>query len=174
MAIINIKKYINKHFTKGRGGVYGSAAYKKINSIVIHHNAGDLTVDQIYKVWQTREASAHFQIQSNGKCGQIVRLRDTAWHCPNLNSQSIGIEIANKGSGKKEKIDLRARRKLKKLLIYLCKKYPNIKYICGHKDAYATACPGLWLYPYLDKQIIPYLNKKFKKQNRKFKHEPKR
>ena len=33
-------KLLNKHFTPGRGG-------KKIDKVVIHHNAGVLSIDQI-------------------------------------------------------------------------------------------------------------------------------
>ena len=38
-------KLLNKHFTPGRGG-------KKIDKVVIHHNAGVLSIDQIWQVWQ--------------------------------------------------------------------------------------------------------------------------
>ena len=48
-------KLLNKHFTPGRGG-------KKIDKVVIHHNAGVLSIDQIWQVWQDRQASAHYQI----------------------------------------------------------------------------------------------------------------
>ena len=47
-------KLLNKHFTPGRGG-------KKIDKVVIHHNAGVLSIDQIWQVWQDRAASAHYQ-----------------------------------------------------------------------------------------------------------------
>src|SRR5699024_5990106 len=43
-------KLLNKHFTPGRGG-------KKIDKVVIHHNAGVLSIDQIWQVWQDRQAS---------------------------------------------------------------------------------------------------------------------
>ena len=51
-------KLLNKHFTPGRGG-------KKIDKVVIHHNAGVLSIDQIWQVWQERQASAHYQITTS-------------------------------------------------------------------------------------------------------------
>ena len=56
-------KLLNKHFTPGRGG-------KKIDKVVIHHNAGVLSIDQIWQVWQDRQASAHYQITTTGEIGQ--------------------------------------------------------------------------------------------------------
>ena len=55
---------LTKHFTPGRAGT--------INKIVLHHNAGNLTIQGCYNVWQDREASAHYQVQSDGRIGQLV------------------------------------------------------------------------------------------------------
>lgn len=83
-------RLMNKHYTKGRNG-------RKIDKVVIHHNAGILTVDQIWQVWQTRQASAHYQVESNGWIGQLVNDWDTAWHAANayVNETAIGIEVSN-------------------------------------------------------------------------------
>ena len=90
----DVNKILNKHFTKGRSG-------KKVNKIVVHYNAGDLSIDGCYSVWQTREASAHYQVESGGRIGQLVWDSDTAWHASNwdANCTSIGIEHANKADG---------------------------------------------------------------------------
>ena len=56
---------LNKHFTPGRAGT--------INKIVLHHNAGNLPIRGCYTVWQDREASAHYQVQSDGRIGQQKR-----------------------------------------------------------------------------------------------------
>ena len=81
-------KLLNKHFTPGRGG-------KKIDKVVIHHNAGVLSIDQIWQVWQDRQASAHYQITTSGEIGQLVWDGNTAWHAANqhINQTSIGLEI---------------------------------------------------------------------------------
>ena len=83
-------KLLNKHFTSGRGG-------KKIDKVVIHHNAGVLSIDQIWQVWQDRQASAHYQITTTGEIGQLVWDGNTAWHAANqhINQTSIGLEFSN-------------------------------------------------------------------------------
>lgn len=84
---------IKTHYTKGQPG-------RKIRKIVLHHNAGNLTVEGCYNVWQTREASAHYQVQSDGVIGQLVYDWDIAWHAGNWNANldSIGIEHADESS----------------------------------------------------------------------------
>lgn len=81
---------LNKHFTKGRNG-------QNIQFLVLHHNGGDLTVEGCYNVWQTREASANYQVETSGTIGQLVWDSDTAWHAGNYdaNCKSIGIEHAD-------------------------------------------------------------------------------
>lgn len=83
-------RLMNKHYTKGRNG-------RTIDKIVIHHNAGVLSIDDIWQVWQSRQASAHYQVESGGAIGQLVNDWDTAWHAANayVNETSIGIEVAN-------------------------------------------------------------------------------
>lgn len=85
-------KLLTKHYTPGRGG-------RRIDMVVIHHNAGILDTDGCWQVWQTREASAHYQVEASGVIGQLVWDRDTAWHAANadINARSIGIEHANTG-----------------------------------------------------------------------------
>ena len=84
---------INKHFSKGRKGA-------SIKYIVLHHNAGNLSIADCARVWQTREASAHYQVQSDGRIGQLVWDANTAWHAGNwdANIHSIGIEHADDNS----------------------------------------------------------------------------
>lgn len=75
------------HFTSGRTA--------NIDKIVLHHNAGNLSIEDCYNVWCNREASAHYQVDGNGRIGQLVNDWDTAWHAGNANPSSIGIEHAN-------------------------------------------------------------------------------
>lgn len=135
----DVVKLLTKHFTKGRSG-------KSVKYIVVHYNAGDLTVEGCYSVWQTREASAHYQVESSGRIGQLVWDRDTAWHAGdwNANCQSIGIEHANKKDGTitEECLDNGAH-----LVAALCRLYklgrPQwLKNVYPHKYFSATSCPG--------------------------------
>lgn len=84
--------WMDRHFTPGRGG-------RRITKTVIHHNAGRLSIKGCYDVWQTRPASAHYQVDADGRIGQYVHDSDTAWHAANnaANATSIGIEHANSG-----------------------------------------------------------------------------
>ena len=63
---------LKKNFTVGRAG-------KNINKIVVHHNAGTLTIKGCHDVWQEREASAHYQVEREGRIGQLVHDKDTTW-----------------------------------------------------------------------------------------------
>ena len=82
----DIDLIMNKHYTPGRNG-------RRIDKVIIHHNAGNLTIRGCYDVWQSRPASAHYQVQTDGRIGQLVWDRDTAWHAGNFaaNTTSIGI-----------------------------------------------------------------------------------
>lgn len=88
--IADENKILGKHFTPGRAG-------HKIEFVVLHHNAGTLSIQDCFNVWQTRQASAHYQVQVDGRIGQLVHDVDTAWHAGNLdaNHRSIGIEHAD-------------------------------------------------------------------------------
>lgn len=78
------------HMTRGRQGC-------KVDKIVLHHNGGNLTGKGCYDVWQTREASAHYQVAADGRITQLVWDTDTAWHSGdwNANLTSIGVEHAD-------------------------------------------------------------------------------
>lgn len=134
--------WLNRHYTPGRGG-------QAIKYIVRHHNAGMLTTQGCWDVWQSREASAHYQVEQSGRVGQLVRDTDTAWHAANLlrNQQSIGIEHANSGGANQDwPISDATITAGGKLAAELCLKHSlgrpefgvNIR---DHKETGSTACP---------------------------------
>lgn len=133
---------MNTHYTKGRAG-------KKINKIVLHHNAGNLSIKDCWNTWQTRQASAHYQVDVNGRIGQLVWDRDTAWHAGNweANITSIGIEHANNHVGNPWTISDATLENGAHLVAALCRYYklgrPEWgKNVFGHKHFAATSCPG--------------------------------
>lgn len=135
----DVNKIMNIHFSKGRSG-------KKVNKVVVHYNAGDLSIDGCYSVWQTREASAHYQVESSGRIGQLVWDSDTAWHASNwdVNCSSIGIEHANKSDGTITEACLDAGAHL---VAAVCKYFglgrPQwLVNVFPHKYFASTACPG--------------------------------
>ena len=140
--IADVDKIMNKHYTTVRNG-------HKIQHIVLHHNAGTLTVDGCWNNWQTREASAHYQVELGGRIGQLVNDWDTAWHAANEyeNSISIGIEHANNILGPVWSISDATLDNGAHLVAALCKYYGLGAPVYGrnvwfHCDFYGTACPG--------------------------------
>lgn len=85
-------RILNKHFTPGRGGA-------TIEFVTIHHMAMIGGLNECWRVWQDRPASAHYTVDPNGVIGQAVWDRDTAWSNTNLhsNQRSISIEHSNSG-----------------------------------------------------------------------------
>lgn len=81
---------LDRHYTPGRGGA-------QIEFITLHHMAMIGDVDDCVRVWQQREASAHYAISPTGMIGQAVNDVDTAWSNANLwsNQRSISIEHSN-------------------------------------------------------------------------------
>ena len=138
----DVYRLINKHYTPGRGG-------QRIKYIVRHHNAGILTIDGCWEVWQTREASAHYQVENSGRIGQLVNDSDTAWHAANQlrNQQSIGIEHANCGGANQDwPISDTVIKQGARLAAALCRYYnlgrPEYgKNIRDHKETGQTGCP---------------------------------
>lgn len=138
----DVTRLMNKHFTKGRGG-------NKIECVVVHHNAGVLSIDQIWQVWQSRPASAHYQVESGGRIGQLVWDRDTAWHAANqyTNQRSIGIEVSNSaGPNQDWPITDTAIREAGRLIAAVCLYYKlgrpksgnNVRF---HREFTNTSCP---------------------------------
>ena len=134
----DVNRILTKHFTKGRGG-------NDIQFVVAHYNDGDLTVEGCYSVWQTREASAHYQVESSGRIGQLVWDSDTAWHAGNraANQKSIGIEHANQGNSMTDACIENGAH----LCAAICKYYglgrPEwMRNVFPHCHFSSTSCPG--------------------------------
>lgn len=131
---------IKTHYSKGQPG-------RKIRKIVLHHNAGNLTIEGCYNVWQTREASAHYQVQSDGVIGQLVYDWDIAWHAGNWNANldSIGIEHADE-SNSPWRISQKCLDNGAHLVAALCKLYglgrPQWRVnVFPHSAFCPTSCP---------------------------------
>ena len=134
-------RLLDKHYTAGRGGY-------TIDKIVLHHNAGNLSIDGCWDVWQTREASAHYQVDANGRIGQLVNDWDTAWHAGDwaANCRSIGIEHADISSSPWRISDATLDNGAH-LTAALCRYYglgrPEYgRNVFFHSDFQATSCPA--------------------------------
>lgn len=138
--IADIEMPLTGNFTFGRAD--------RIQHVVVHHNGGQLTVQGCWNTWQTRPASAHYQVQVDGVIGQLVNDWDTAWHANDAaeNARSIGIEHANSygtsGPLSEATLDNGAH-----LVAALCKKYDLGRpawgvNVFGHSAFSQTECPG--------------------------------
>lgn len=135
-------RLMNKHYTPGRGG-------HSVGLVVIHHNAGVLSIADIWNVWQDRAASAHYQVESGGRIGQLVWDRDTAWHAANtdINARSIGIEVSNSGGVAQDwPITDTAVAEAGKLAAAVCHAHDLGEPLAGrnvrfHQEFAATTCP---------------------------------
>lgn len=134
---------MNVHYSKGR---YGAS----ISKIVIHHNMGNLTTETCYATWQTRAASAHYQVEANGTVGQLVLDSDTAWHARNwqINTRSIGIEHADyidaSGQWRMTEATINSGARL---VAALCLEYSLGRpqwgvNVVGHNECTSTECPA--------------------------------
>lgn len=136
---MDVNLILDKHYTSGRQG-------NSVQLIGVHYNYGNLTVEGCYQVWQTRKASAHVQVESKGRSGQLVWDRDTAWALGNFpaNTKSINIEHANLSDGTitEKCLDTGAH-----IVAAYCIKYglgrPEwLKNVFPHKYFASTSCPG--------------------------------
>ena len=132
---------LTKHYSGGRMG-------RRINKVILHHNGGNLSIRGCYDVWQTREASAHYQVDAQGRIGQLVWDSDTAWHAGNLeaNLTSIGIEHADISNSPWRIGDLTLDNGAH-LTAAVCKHYglgrPQYgRNVFFHKDFSTTECPA--------------------------------
>lgn len=80
--------WMTKHYTAGRRG-------DCVRAVVLHHNAANLSLRGCWETWQTRRASAHYQVDIAGRVGQYVHDQDSAWHAGGANTYTIGIEHAD-------------------------------------------------------------------------------
>ncbi len=141
--------HMNKNYMEGR---YYDGVQHYIKKIVIHHNAGSLTTEGCWNTWQTREASAHYQVETNGTVGQLVYDSDTAWQAGNWNTnlESIGIEHAD-APGSSDRNGWRLTEATinagSKLVAVLCIVYQLGRpqwgvNVVGHNECSSTSCPA--------------------------------
>lgn len=131
--------WMGKHYTPGRRS--------QIRAIVLHHNAANLSLKDCWSVWQTRPASAHYQVDVSGRIGQYVHDRDTAWHAGPANSYSIGIEHADERLAPYWTISEATLENGAHLVAALCHAYGLGEPVWGlnvfpHQHFMNTGCPG--------------------------------
>lgn len=141
----------------------------KITKIVIHHMAGNLTVEACGNVFAntSRQASSNYGIGTDGRVGMYVEECNRAWTSGNatVDNQAITIEVANDTIGGNWHVSDKALTKTIELCADICKRN-NIERLIftgdkngnlvAHRYYQATACPGEYLYskfPYIADEV---------------------
>lgn len=152
MATINYDKSVSDFIAAlSATGHVTHTKYKK-TSVTFHHNGGNLTHAGCLSVWKVRPASAHFDVDDQGRVAQYVHVKEYAWAVGNRggNESTISIEMANKTLAPKWEVSTVTWKEAARLAGWLfaheIKDTPTKNNVHYHHDWSATACPG----PYMD------------------------
>lgn len=89
---------------------------KKNTHIVIHHMAGNLSIETCGSVFasSSRQASSNYGIGSDGRVGQYVDETNRSWATSNygIDSKAVTIEVANSSTGGQWPVSDKAMAKL--------------------------------------------------------------
>ena len=139
-----------------------------IKNIVIHHMAGNLTVETCGNVFAptSRQASSNYGIGSDGRVGMYCEEKDRAWTTGNqIDHESVTIEVADDVMGNGWHSSDKAMSKLVELCADICKRngIAKLNYtgdktgnLLMHKWYQATDCPGAFLeskFPWIAEQV---------------------
>lgn len=138
----------------------------KIDTITIHHMAGNLSIETCGQVFanKSKQASSNYGIGSDGRVGMYVEEKDRSWcSCSSSNDhRAITIEVANCTGAPDWKVSDKAYATLINLVTDICKRngiekliwdttktgrknHKNGANMTLHSDFYSTSCPGPYL-----------------------------
>lgn len=134
----------------------------KIDTITIHHMAGNLSVESCGEVFapSSRQASSNYGIGSDGRVGLYVEEKNRSWCSSNQanDHRAVTIEVANSSADGEWPVSEKAYAKLIDLCVDICKRngIKKLNYtgdrsgnLTMHKFYANTQCPG----PYLEKRF---------------------
>lgn len=134
---------------------------KNINAIVIHHMAGNLSVERCGEVFAptSRQASSNYGVGTDGRVACYVEEENRAWTSGSgeIDHRAITIEVANCSGDPDWEVSGQALEATIALCVDICRRYGFKLNYTGdksgnlhmHKWYAATGCPG------------PYLGSKF-------------
>ena len=140
----------------------------KIRKITIHHAAGNSSLNGFGATFNgTREVSANYGIDSQGRVGMYVEECNRAWTSSSADNdhQAITIEIANDGGDPDWHVSDTALEAAINLCVDICKRNGIAKLnftgdengnLTMHKYFAATGCPGPYLeskFPYIASEV---------------------
>ena len=131
-----------------------------IDTITIHHMAGNLSVETCGSVFQSREASSNYGIGTDGRVGMYVEESDRSWASANApnDHRAVTIEVANDSGAPNWHVSDTALDRCIELCVDICRRngIQRLNFtgdksgnLTMHKWFYATACPG----PYLESKF---------------------
>ncbi|MDA9740541.1 N-acetylmuramoyl-L-alanine amidase [Pelagibacteraceae bacterium] len=136
---MEITKFYSPNFDKKK------RLNKNITAIIIHYTGMQSERESIKRLTSMKsKVSCHYLINRSGKIFKMVKEENVAWHAgksmwgkyKNLNENSIGIELVNKGH--QYGYQNYTKKQINKLVLlckYLIKKYKiNKRLILGHSD----------------------------------------
>lgn len=148
----------------------------KIKKIVIHHMAGNLTIEACGNGFSktSRKASSNYGIGTDGRIGLYVEECNRAWTSGNstVDNQAITIEVANDVIGGNWHVSDKALEKTIELCADICRRNGIEKLVftgnkngnlVAHRYYQATQCPGEYLYskfPYIANEVNKLLGVK--------------
>ena len=141
----------------------------KIDTITIHHMAGNLSVETCGSVFapRSRGASSNYGIDSNGRVGMYVEECNRSW-CSSSSAndnRAVTIEVANDQIGGNWHVSDRALAKVIDLCVDICKRngISRLNYtgdtrgnLTKHCWFTSTNCPGPYLgskFPYIVAEV---------------------
>ncbi|HEM4119387.1 lysozyme [Streptococcus suis] len=141
----------------------------KIDTITIHHMAGNLSVETCGKVFQprSRQASSNYGVDSKGRVGMYVEEKNRSWCSSNPanDNRAITIEVANDQIGGNWHVSDIALEKTIELCVDICKRngIKQLVYtgdtkgnLTKHEWFANTNCPGPYLgskFPYIASEV---------------------
>jgi N-acetyl-anhydromuramyl-L-alanine amidase AmpD len=134
-----------------RTGHVTHTSYAK-TSVTFHHNAGRLSHEGVLEVWKTRPASAHFDVDVNGRVAQYVNVTEYAWAVGNTagNKSTISIEMANTSLSPRWEVSPTTWRSAARLGGWLFANVvharPTRSNTFGHDHWKSTNCPGPYIH----------------------------
>lgn len=151
-SLVSFRKIVEGHYSSRQGN--------KISRIIIHHQAGCLSLESLYNVMASRMASATYGIDVNGNIGQYVDEAYRPWTSSSWEADkcAVTIEVANNTFAPNWTISDASMKALIKLCIDICRRngITRLNYtgdksgnLHMHKWYASTACPG----PYLESKF---------------------